>query len=52
MTTGLPYREALSLKEAIESIQTEAGTQFDPEMVEAFVDGQQDEPAATPPEDE
>ena len=52
MTTGLPYREALSLKEAIESIQTEAGTQFDPEMVEAFVDGQQDEPAATPLEDE
>ncbi len=52
MTTGLPYREALSLKEAIESIQAEAGTQFDPELVEAFVDGLEEEPETQPPTEE
>jgi len=49
MTTGLPYREALSLEAAIESIQAEAGAQFDPEMVEAFVEAQQEAAKEEPP---
>ncbi len=49
MTTGLPYREALSLEAAIESIQAEAGAQFDPEIVEAFVEAQQEAAKEEPP---
>jgi len=38
MTTDQPKRTALSTDEAIEEIQGAAGTQFDPEIVAAFVD--------------
>jgi putative nucleotidyltransferase with HDIG domain len=38
MTTDQPKRKALSMDEAIDEIQEAAGTQFDPEIVEAFVD--------------
>ncbi|MBA4398976.1 MAG: hypothetical protein C0396_03780 [Anaerolinea sp.] len=36
MTLELPYRNALSRSEALQSIKAESGTQFDPEVVEAF----------------
>jgi len=49
MTTGLPYREAISLEDAVESIQAEAGAQFDPEIVEAFVEAQQEVLKENPP---
>ena len=36
MTTDRPYRKALSLGTAIEELEKNAGTQFDPEVVNAF----------------
>jgi len=36
MTTELPYRQTLSKEDALTSVKAEAGTQFDPEIVEAF----------------
>ena len=38
MTTGMPQRDALSKEVAIEKIKDEEGGQFNPEVVEAFVD--------------
>ena len=38
MTTGMPQRDALSKEVAIEKIKEEEGRQFNPEVVEAFVD--------------
>lgn len=37
MTADRPYREALSEEEALREIESSAGTQFDPRVVEAFV---------------
>ena len=37
MTTDRPYRKALSRDEAIAEIRTCAGTQFDPDVVAAFM---------------
>ncbi len=37
MTSDRPYRKGLSDQEAVREIQTHAGTQFDPEMVEIFL---------------
>jgi diguanylate cyclase (GGDEF)-like protein len=37
MTTTRPYRQALTWEAALEEITTNAGTQFDPVMAEAFV---------------
>lgn len=37
MTTERPYRKAKSIKEAIEEIKRYCGTQFDPQVVEAFL---------------
>lgn len=37
MTSDRPYRKALSLHQAIEEIRKEAGRQFDPEVVRAFL---------------
>jgi diguanylate cyclase (GGDEF)-like protein len=37
MTTDRPYRMALPEKEAIRRLKLSSGTQFDPEVVEAFV---------------
>lgn len=37
MTSDRPYRKALSLRQAIEEIRKEAGRQFDPEVVRAFL---------------
>ena len=37
MVLDRPYRRALALKEAAEELRRGAGTQFDPELVEAFL---------------
>ncbi|HAA89513.1 MAG TPA: hypothetical protein DCE07_02880 [Peptococcaceae bacterium] len=37
MTTGRPYRRAVSREEAVEEIRRNAGTQFDPHLVEVFL---------------
>ncbi len=37
MTSDRPYRKAMSLEEAIEELRANAGTQFDPDVVEAFI---------------
>lgn len=37
MTTDRPYRKALSRDDAIEQLRKNAGTQFDPRVVEAFI---------------
>ena len=36
MTSDRPYRKALEPGEALEELRSCAGTQFDPEIVEAF----------------
>jgi HD-GYP domain-containing protein (c-di-GMP phosphodiesterase class II) len=38
MTTDRPYRKALSWGEALEEIEKGIGTQFDPQMAEAFLE--------------
>jgi len=38
MTTDQPKRKALTTEQAVKEVQDAAGTQFDPEIVEAFVD--------------
>jgi len=38
MTSNLPYRRALSLGEALTQLRQGAGLQFDPKLVEAFID--------------
>ncbi len=37
MTTGRPYKEAVSKEEALKEIENCAGSQFDPELAEKFV---------------
>jgi len=37
MTSDRPYRDALEMDEALERIRLAAGTQFDPKVVEAFL---------------
>ncbi|OEH85267.1 hypothetical protein BHU72_04000 [Desulfuribacillus stibiiarsenatis] len=37
MTTDKPYRKALTQQEAIEELRNHAGTQFDPHIVESFI---------------
>jgi len=37
MTVERPYKKRLSIKEAIEEIKRNSGTQFDPKVVQAFV---------------
>jgi polar amino acid transport system substrate-binding protein len=36
MTSERPYRRALSVAQAVEELTSKAGTQFDPEVVEAL----------------
>ena len=38
MTTDRPYRKGLSLDQALYELKKNAGTQFDPKLVEAFID--------------
>ena len=37
MTTDRPYRKALPVETALEEIKKNSGTQFDPNVVEAFL---------------
>jgi HD-GYP domain-containing protein (c-di-GMP phosphodiesterase class II) len=37
MTTDRPYRKGLDLDTALEEIRANIGTQFDPEMANAFL---------------
>ena len=39
MTTDRPYRDAMSIEEAIAELEDNSGTQFDPEIVELLVTG-------------
>ena len=45
MTSDRPYRHALPLDRALGEIRGGAGSQFDPEVVEAFVDLVEEEPS-------
>lgn len=38
MTTDRPYRKGMSLKEALEELKRNSGTQFDPSIVDAFIE--------------
>ncbi len=39
MTAELPYRKSVTTQEALENIKEDSGKQFNPEIVEAFIDG-------------
>jgi diguanylate cyclase (GGDEF)-like protein len=39
MTSPRPYRPAMSVAQAVEQLRAGAGTQFDPEIVEVFLEG-------------
>jgi HD-GYP domain-containing protein (c-di-GMP phosphodiesterase class II) len=45
MTSDRPYRDALPLDRALDEIRAGAGTQFDPEVVDVFVDLVEEEPS-------
>ena len=38
MTSDRPYRKAMSFERAIEELRRNAGTQFDPEVVDALLE--------------
>ena len=45
MTSDRPYRDAMPKERALEEISAGAGTQFDPDVVEVFLDLAREEPA-------
>lgn len=51
MTTTRPYRKALGVDEALRRLRDAAGTQLQPELVDAFVTGIQSDPHAPIPND-
>jgi two-component system cell cycle response regulator len=48
MTTDRPYRQAVSVSEALAELRRCAGTQFDPALVEAFCELVEEEELAAP----
>lgn len=44
MTSDRPYRKALSHQEAVEELEKGAGTQWDPQVMEAFIQVLSEEP--------
>jgi HD-GYP domain-containing protein (c-di-GMP phosphodiesterase class II) len=38
MMTDRPYRNALTMEEALDELKTHSGTQFDPYVVQMFID--------------
>jgi HD-GYP domain-containing protein (c-di-GMP phosphodiesterase class II) len=48
MTSDRPYRSALPMEAAIEEIRAGAGTQFDPQVTEAFLELAEDDSFARP----
>ena len=49
MTTTRPYRKALSVQQALDELRAAAGTQLDPDLVAAFVEGIEHDPDAPMP---
>jgi HD-GYP domain-containing protein (c-di-GMP phosphodiesterase class II) len=49
MTTTRPYRKALPVEEALHRLREAAGTQLQPELVDAFAAGIESDPAAPMP---
>lgn len=49
MTTDRPYRRALSRERAIQEITKNAGSQFDPEVVEVFLSAMKEAPSNVSP---
>jgi HD-GYP domain-containing protein (c-di-GMP phosphodiesterase class II) len=52
MTTTRPYRKALPVEEAIRRLRDAAGSQLQPELVTAFVEGLESAPDAPMPGEE
>ncbi|HEY3318256.1 MAG TPA: HD domain-containing phosphohydrolase [Coriobacteriia bacterium] len=48
MTSDRPYRSAMSTSEALDELQDKAGSQFDPEVVEMFLDMMRRQPELAP----
>jgi diguanylate cyclase (GGDEF)-like protein/putative nucleotidyltransferase with HDIG domain len=49
MTTTRPYRKAFSVQQALDELRAAAGTQLDPDLVAAFVEGIEHDPDAPMP---
>jgi HD-GYP domain-containing protein (c-di-GMP phosphodiesterase class II) len=49
MTDTRPYRKALSFEAAMEELRRNAGTQFDPQVVDAFMRTRGAAPRVAPP---
>ena len=49
MTTTRPYRKALTVQQALDELRAAAGTQLDPDLVAAFVEGIERDPEAPMP---
>lgn len=47
MLSERPYRKAYSKKKAVEELRENSGTQFDPKIVEAFLEVLSKEPGLT-----